>query len=94
MNIIKKFTFWFLLCSILICLVNFYGYDDKNLLFFILGLEPILYKAVYTEPFRSWIFLDGKILWFGYLLRIFTGIFYGIILDAVIIYFKRRKQKN
>lgn len=87
--IISKVTFWYILFAIGICLYNFFGYDDKDSVFFIFGLEPILYKAVYTEPFRSFIFDNGNISWFGYLFRVFTFIFYGLIIDVIIYFIKR-----
>jgi hypothetical protein len=90
MNIFKTFTFWFAIFSTFVCLFNYFGYDDKNLLFFIFGLEPILYKAVYTEPFRSWIIANGDILWVGHMLRIFTGLFYGIILDLIVFFIRKK----
>ncbi len=89
MNIFKTFTFWFAIFSIFVCLFNYFGYEDKNLQFFIFGLEPILYKAVYTETFRSWIIANGNILWVGYVLRIFSGLFYGIILDLIVFFIKK-----
>ncbi|TKH44204.1 hypothetical protein C1I60_12805 [Paenibacillus terrae] len=50
----KKATFWFSVISILICLNNYLGNDDKNVL--LIGLNPLLNSIVYTEPFRHWIF--------------------------------------
>lgn len=88
MNIFKTFTFWFAIFSIFVCLFNYFGYDNKNLLFFIFGLEPILYKAD-TESIGSWIIANGNILWVGYVLRIFTGLFYGIILDLIVFFIKK-----
>ncbi|WP_308647254.1 hypothetical protein [Paenibacillus oleatilyticus] len=49
----KKATFWLAVISILICLNNYLGNDDKNIL--LIGLNPVLNSIVYTEPFRHWI---------------------------------------
>ncbi|WP_311083077.1 hypothetical protein [Paenibacillus polymyxa] len=50
----KKATFWFSVISILICLNNYLGNEDKNIV--LIGLNPLLNSIVYTEPFRDWIF--------------------------------------
>lgn len=86
---LKKVTFWTVLISLGICLLNYFGHDDKNILMF--QFDPILYKAVYTEPFRSWM-LSGEYLeltWLTYLLKICTGLLYGIVLDLLIYQIKR-----
>lgn len=88
------FTFWMTLISILVSVHNYLGYDDKGLIFFLFGIEPILMKAIYTEPFRSWMLTEsGDISWFGYILRILTGLFYGILFDSIINGIKKSFRK-
>jgi hypothetical protein len=87
-NIFKKFTFWFLLFSLLICLVNMSGNDDKNILIFLtnpinLYLNSWLTK-INTNPDTTYIF--NPLI---YLLHLtFWGIL-GIAIDLLI-----RKVKN
>nr|WP_144919624.1 hypothetical protein [Paenibacillus bovis] len=83
MKLLKTFSFWFLIISIIVCIINLLGYDDKNLLFGFFGLDIVLYLLTYTEPFRNWI-IDDKILWSGYLIRIIIGLLYGWVLDQIL----------
>ncbi|MCZ4150268.1 hypothetical protein BZG21_38425, partial [Escherichia coli] len=52
--LIKKVVFWLLLLSLMLCAINRLGYDEHNIL--LIGLNPILNAAAYTEPLRHWIF--------------------------------------
>lgn len=95
MKIVKSFSFWFVFVSIFISYVHFTGQDDKGLLFFLLGLEPILVRMAYSEMFRDLIFddLSMEILWCGYALRIATLLLYGLTLDCLLHQFRKRKMK-
>ncbi|WP_031423601.1 hypothetical protein [Exiguobacterium sp. NG55] len=96
MKIIKTFSFWFVLVSIFVCYLNFTDQDDKGLLFFFFGLDPILYHMVYSETFRSFIFDESadEILWGGYLLRVIIGLFYGLTLDFLLYQVKNKKRNK
>ena len=87
----KYFTFYFLLISLVICVNDYLGGDNKHILFFSLGLEPIMFKAVYTDPFRNMILdeVNNKILPFGYVLHISLAILYGLLFDGIKFLFKR-----
>jgi len=95
MRIIKTFSFWFVILSLTVCYLNFTNQDDKGLLFFFFGLDPILYHMVYSETFRSFIIDDStlEILWGGYFLRIAVGLLYGLTLDFI-VYLVKSKLKN
>lgn len=95
MRIIKTFSFWFVILSLTVCYLNFTNQDDKGLLFFFFGLDPILYHMVYSETFRSFILDDStlEILWGGYFLRIAVGLLYGLTLDFI-VYLVKSKLKN
>ncbi|MDC2867910.1 hypothetical protein [Bacillus sp. BP-3] len=93
LNLFRYFTFWFLLISLGICFHDYMGGDNKHILFFSFGLEPFMFKAVYTEPFRSMILdeVNNKILPLGYVLHIFFFIIYGILFDLIKLLLKKIK---
>lgn len=86
-KIFKKiiFTSIFIVLSILIILINFMGYDDKNIL--LIGLNPILNILVYQKDFRSIIWNEGPNLNM-YIAHLFTFIIYGAIIDIITFPFK------
>ena len=91
MFLFRKFTFWLSLISILICLNNFWGNDDKNIL--LIGLNPVLNSVGYTEPFRHWMFdfsnesTSIKVQFPAYLLHFSSFFLLGFIID----YLKKMK---
>lgn len=98
--LLRKFTFWLSLLSILICLNNYWGNDDKNIL--LIGLNPVLNYMVYKEPFRHWIFnfesaklaADSssiRLYYRVYLIHFFSFFLIGIIIDFVIRLVRRSK---
>ncbi|MFJ8526429.1 hypothetical protein [Bacillus sp. NPDC094106] len=91
--LLRYFTFWFLIISLVICTHEYMGGDNKHLLFFSFGLDPIMTKAVYTEPYRSMMFDESssKILYFGYVLHISLAFLYGLCLDLIKFGFKKVK---
>lgn len=74
-------TFWLIIISILLILINAIGYDDKNIL--LLGFNPILSIIVYTEPFRSIIWNDGPTLNM-YIAHLIISTIYGLTIDSII----------
>ncbi|TCI51937.1 hypothetical protein EVJ24_12455 [Exiguobacterium sp. SH1S21] len=96
MKIIKTFSFWFVLVSLIVSYLNFTNQDDKGLLFFFFGLDPILYHMVYSETFRSFIMDEStlEILWTGYILRVAVGLLYGLTLDFLVYQVKNKLISN
>lgn len=96
MKIIKTFSFWFVLISLIVSYLNFTNQDDKGLLFFFFGLDPILYHMVYSETFRSFIMDESthEILWGGYILRVTVGLLYGLTLDFLVYQVKNKLINN
>lgn len=88
----KSYTFYLILITIIICILNYSGLDSKNMLFFFFGYEPILYFLVYKEPLRNIIFddINNQILLWGYVLRILTIALYGMLLDSIRALIKRK----
>jgi hypothetical protein len=102
MFVFKKCTFWFSIISVLICLNNYLGNDDKNIL--LIGLHPFLNSVVYTEPFRHWIFdFDSaklvinsasiRVKFSAYLMHFSSVFLAGLMIDFVILYLLKNKQK-
>ena len=52
-KVLGSFIFWFGIISLLIIYMNYRGQDEKNIA--LIGLNPILFKIVYIEPFRTWL---------------------------------------
>ncbi|OGX78781.1 hypothetical protein A6395_10595 [Exiguobacterium sp. SH31] len=96
MKIIKTFSFWFVLVSLIVSYLNFTNQDDKGLLFFFFGLDPILYHMVYSETFRSFIMDEStlEILWTGYILRVAVGLLYGLTLNFLVYQVKNKLISN
>ncbi len=87
LKILKKFTFWFIILSIYIIILNISGNDDKNIM--LIGLNPIISKLIYTEPFRSFVLKNDDITINLYIFHLLTFILYGLILDFIIFYIKK-----
>lgn len=79
-KIFKSFTFWFFIISIFIILINFMGYDYKNIL--LIGFNPIINILVYQESFRNAIWSDGP-NYNMYIIHLFTFLIYGGIIDIL-----------
>ncbi|MDU5111884.1 MAG: hypothetical protein E6248_15720 [Clostridium sp.] len=90
-KIFKSATFWFFIASIAVIIINITGNDDKNIL--LIGLNPILNFAVYTEPFRSIAWNDGPNL-FMYIAHLLTFIFPAAIIDFIIYAIKYSIKKS
>lgn len=90
-KIFKSFIFWFFIASIAVIIINVTGNDDKNIL--LIGLNPILNFAVYTEPFRSIAWNDGPNI-FMYIAHLLTFIFPAAIIDFIIYAIKCSIKKS
>ncbi|WJQ83540.1 hypothetical protein [Brevibacillus brevis] len=96
MTLLKKFSFWLTLVSILICLFDILGNDKKHILFAV--TNPILNEIVYIEPFRHWIIevyqdANSTILSVGYLLHVITYFLFGLVIDLALA-FRKNYSKN
>ncbi|ATO50084.1 hypothetical protein D5F52_16030 [Brevibacillus laterosporus] len=93
MVIFKKFWFWLGILSIIVCLNDFYGNDQKHIL--LIGLNPLLDYMVYKESFRDWIIndnqIEGKILLGGYVIHFVSYILLGILIDLLFFFNKQKK---
>ncbi|NMO98181.1 hypothetical protein [Paenibacillus lemnae] len=91
--IFKKFTFWFVLFSLFICLMNLSGQDDKNILVFLtnpinLYLEGWLTR-MNTNPDTTDIFKP-----IVYLLHLLFWAILGIAIDSLIKIVEKFKMKE
>lgn len=91
MKIFRSFTFWFFIASIAVIIINITGNDDKNIL--LIGLNPILNFAVYTESFMSIAWNDGPNI-FMYIAHLLTFIFPAAIIDFIIYSIKYSIKKS
>lgn len=93
MVIFKKVWFWLGILSIIVCLNDFYGNDQKHIL--LIGLNPLLDYMAYKESFRDWIIndnqIEGKILLGGYVIHFVSYILLGILIDLLFFFNKQKK---
>ena len=74
----KTFTFYFILLSIMIVILNILKKDDMNIL--LIGLNPILNLLDDSKIFCD-LMNSNNYLW--YISNILTNTFYGLILDFI-----------
>jgi hypothetical protein len=82
MKFYRKFIFWFTVASLLICILNLSGYDDKNLILFFTSppfwiTETHWFVVNFTHPAN--IPLD-----LIYIITILFWLLLGFIIDAII----------
>lgn len=88
----KKFTFWFCICSLFICLNNFLGNDDKNILIFLTNPINLLLNDwltnINTDPDRTQFFKP-----IIYILHLSFWIILGIVIDVSVRRIKKLNNK-
>jgi hypothetical protein len=98
MFLLRKFSFWFLALSIIICLSDFLGIGIANI---ILSQFPPITWLIRTEPFRNWM-IDESIFRFSsvlvafrfpaYLIHFSSFLIVGLLLDYLIHLLKRKQS--
>lgn len=93
MKLFRKRSFWLPVLSLAVCLHNYLGYDDKNLLLFLtspvlLWLNPQLTDMRYT--------LDNELLTqlILYAIHFFTWLLFGLLIDWLFSRRIRNKRNN
>jgi hypothetical protein len=101
MFLLRKFTFWLLALSILICLSDYWGIGFANIV--ISQFNPVIHAMIITEPFRNWMIDDTKLLFSSvlvsfrfptYLIHFGTFLVVGLILDYFVQNFVSREIFN
>ncbi|KNB73388.1 hypothetical protein ADS79_05375 [Brevibacillus reuszeri] len=92
MTLFKRFSFWLVFLSFLICCFDYFGNDAKHILLFV--TNPLFDYISYVEPFRSWIIkvspdADSVILPTGYLLHMVIFFLFGLLIDTILLLRKR-----
>ncbi|SEL94111.1 hypothetical protein SAMN04488688_10750 [Paenibacillus sp. cl141a] len=82
--ILKKFGFWLPLFSLLVCIYNATGEDDKNLLLYFTS-PHLMFIENYTSIGRQ---LDGILVL--YIINIVGWLVIGIIIDSIVFAVKRK----
>lgn len=85
-KIYKTFTFYFILLSIIIVILNILKKDDMNIL--LIGLNPILNLLDDSKIFCDFM-NSNNYLW--YISNLLTNTFYGLILDFIKLKSRRIK---
>ncbi|WP_099157506.1 hypothetical protein [Virgibacillus ndiopensis] len=89
---LKLFSFWLSIISLMIIIYNILGYDDNNVL--LIKLNPVLNEVINMEPYSNWMVnvQENKLQATSYVVHFFTFLIYGLIIDSFIIRFKSKKQ--
>ena len=85
LNIVKTFTFWFVIVSIIGIVLNLTGVDDINL---VIGLNPLLNFFSSTKSARDAI---NSVPYLWHILSVISMAGYGLIIDAIRLSFKKNK---
>lgn len=88
----KSFTFWFLIASIIIIAAHQMGHDSKSIV--LIGLNPIL-NHLPNEIMNAGLqiscnTISGSISIYWYIASILSMLFYGIVLDGIRYWIKKR----
>jgi len=84
-NIIKTFTFWFVIVAIIGIVLNLTGIDDIGLF---IGFNPLLNFFSSTKSARDAI---NAIPYLWHILSVISMTGYGLIIDAIRLSFKKNK---
>ena len=85
LNIIKTFTFWFVIVAIIGIVLNLTGIDDINLF---IGLNPLLNFFSSTRSARDAI---NSVPYLWHILSVISMAGYGLIIDAIRALAKKNK---
>ncbi|MBQ3544169.1 MAG: hypothetical protein IJA34_04190 [Lachnospiraceae bacterium] len=84
-NIIKTFTFWFVIVAIIGIIFNLTRIDNINLF---IGLNPLLNFFSSTKSCRDAI---NSVPYLWHILSVISMAGYGLIIDAIRLSFKKNK---
>jgi hypothetical protein len=90
MKIIKRFSFWFVLFALMVCLYNVMGFDDKNLLLFF-TTPPFWLLEDFTPQLKLFFVNENIFRVFLYLVNIAFWFLFGLLLDWIA---NRKKIQN
>ena len=85
LNIIKTFTFWFVIVAIIGIVLNLTGIDNINLF---IGLNPLLNFFSSTRSARDVI---NSVPYLWHILSVISMAGYGLMIDAIRLSFKKNK---
>lgn len=89
--LIKKLSFWLPILSLIICLHNLSGDDDKNLLLFLTSPLLLWFNPQLTDLHYS---LKNEITWkfILYGIHFFSWLLFGFLLDSVFSQLRTEKK--
>lgn len=85
LNIIKTFTFWFVIVAVIGVVLNLVGIDDIGLF---IGFNPLLNFFSSTKSARDAI---NSVPYLWHILSVISMAGYGLIIDAIRLSFKKNK---
>ncbi len=88
----KGFRLWLPLLSLVVCLFNAFGYDDKNILLFLTSpvfwlLESLSFLGTWLDSFHVPLFLI-------YILTLISWFLIGLLIDVILSVLFRRSSRR
>jgi hypothetical protein len=95
----RKFSFWFSIISIIICLGDYLGIEIANII--LVRLNPIIDTLIFTKPFANWMVDVNNTEWAAssilisvrfptYVIHFGTFLILGLLIDYLIHIFKQK----
>lgn len=86
------FRLWLPLFSLVVCLFNAFGYDDKNILLFL--TSPVFWILESRSFLGTWLDSFHVPLFLIYILTMISWFLIGLLIDVVLsVYFKRSSRR-
>ncbi|HBS44124.1 MAG TPA: hypothetical protein DEA91_05990 [Paenibacillus sp.] len=94
----RKFSFWFSIISIIICLGDYLGIGFANII--LVRLNPIIDTLIFMKPFANWMVDANNTEWAAssilisvrfptYVIHFGTFLILGLLIDYLIYIFKQ-----
>ncbi|EZP61383.1 MULTISPECIES: hypothetical protein [unclassified Exiguobacterium] len=88
----KGFRLWLPLLSLVVCLFNAFGYDDKNILLFL--TSPVFWLLESQSFLGTWLDSFHVPLFLIYILTLISWFLIGLLIDVILSVLFRRSSRR
>ncbi|MCQ4090493.1 hypothetical protein [Exiguobacterium sp. LL15] len=88
----KGFRLWLPLLSLVVCLFNAFGYDDKNILLFL--TSPVFWLLELRSFLGTWLDSFHVPLFLIYILTLISWFLIGLLIDVILSVLFRRSSRR
>ncbi|MFP3894907.1 hypothetical protein [Exiguobacterium indicum] len=88
----KGFRLWLPLLSLVVCLFNAFGYDDKNILLFL--TSPVFWLLESRSFLGTWLDSIHVPLFLIYILTLISWFLIGLLIDVILSVLFRRSSRR